>query len=384
MNVGFEAKRLFTNYTGLGNYARFVVDALSRFQPDNHYYLFTPRQLQNAEVAAITDRANVNVVSPSGLYAQKLFSALWRTWAMTKNENAKSLDIFHGLSQELPIGLPEKVKTIVTVHDLIFLRYPQFYNPIDVRIYHKKVKKACEVADCIVAISEQTADDIRKLIDPALASKIKVVYQGCHPIFRKKVDITDREQVRRKYQLPERFILNVGTVEERKNLIALVRAIGSLPERDRVPVIAVGRPTDYVKMVQKEIDRLGVGLWVKFLYPVPFEDLPALYQLSSLFVYPSLFEGFGIPIIEAIISGVPVISSTGSCFREAGGPNSIYVDPHDADELGRQISRVLSDSELREEMIRKSQEFIAKFEPQQIAIALDTIYRQIARPLSTS
>ncbi len=162
MRVGFEAKRLFSNFTGLGNYARFVVGALSEFVPQDHYILYTPRVRTHPEIDPIVVRPNVEVISPTGGY--KWFKGLWRSWGVSRDTSIDTLSVYHGLSQELPGGLPEKVRKVVTVHDLIYIRYPQFYKPIDVAIYKAKVRAACQTADRIIAISQQTADDLTEFI----------------------------------------------------------------------------------------------------------------------------------------------------------------------------------------------------------------------------
>lgn len=374
MNIGFEAKRFFTNYTGLGNYSRFVVDALSLHASENRYYLFTPRSALNPEVSAILGRDNVSVVEPRGVY--QLAPSIWRTWGVSLTRQARSIDIFHGLSQELPFNLSSQVKKIVTVHDLIFYRYPQFYHSADVAIYKAKVKSACQRATKIIAVSKQTAQDITTFlqVDP---SKIEVVYQGCHPNFKRAVTSQEVDEVRKKYGLPHNFILNVGTIEERKNLLLLIEAFSLLPKEARVPLVVVGRPTEYFQQVVSAARERRVLNEIIFLKQASFVDFPALYRGATVFVYPSLFEGFGIPLVEAIESNVPVITSTGSCFAEAAGPLARYVDPSDASALASELQLVLSDKTLREKMVRESKNHIQKFEPEKIATALNAVYQRL-------
>jgi glycosyltransferase involved in cell wall biosynthesis len=383
MNIGFEAKRFFTNYTGLGNYSRFIIDALSQNNSEDNLYLFTPRIVDHEENHQILKRKNVEVIGPTGLYAKPLLSALWRAWAVSNNPAMKKIQIFHGLSQELPMALPARIKKVVTVHDLIFLRYPQFYNAVDVSIYTRKVRAACENADRIIAISTQTADDIRnflRLKDPA---KIDVVYQGCHPIFKNKGNAEELERVRTRYSLPDQFILNVGTIEERKNLILIIKALAILPPKDRLPLVVVGRKTPYFETVLQEVTRHKLQEVVHFLSDVDFHDLPLIYQQARLFIYPSFFEGFGIPLIEAITSGAPVITSTGSCFREAAGRGAIYVNPESAEDLALEIRSLLSDETKRSSIIDEGHRYISQFEPNVIARNLTAVYRDlIPQPMS--
>jgi glycosyltransferase involved in cell wall biosynthesis len=371
MQVGFEAKRLFTNFTGLGNYSRFVVNALSEFAPENIYTLYSPKIKSHPEVDPILARTNIKAIGPTGGFT--FFKGLWRSWGVSLSPSIQSLNIFHGLSQELPSGLPKYIRKIVTVHDLIYIRYPKFYNPIDVAIYTAKVKSACRIADKVIAISQQTADDLIEFIkvDPA---KIEVVYQGSHPIFKTEASAQEKAIVKAKYNLPDEYILNVGTIEERKNVKRLVEALALLPESIRIPLVIIGRATDYLKEVIACAQERKVMDKIIFIHQASFQDLPALYQMATVFVYPSLFEGFGIPLLEAIESGVPVITSQGSCFHEAAGPDAIYIDPDNAESLGAALNNVLTDTALAQRVISTSTEYIKRFEPQVIASDIMQVY----------
>jgi glycosyltransferase involved in cell wall biosynthesis len=374
MNIGFEAKRFFTNYTGLGNYSRFVVDALSAHNTGHQYYLFTPRGAVNSEVSTILNRSNVKVIKPGGIF--QVAPSVWRTWGVSFNPYARALDIFHGLSQELPFNLPRRIKKIVTVHDLIFYRFPQFYHDADVAIYKAKVKSACRRADKIIAISNQTAQDLIDFLNIP-ASKIEVVYQGCHPNFKRAVTLQEISEVKKKYKLPEQFILNVGTIEERKNLLVLIEAFALLPKGMRIPLVVIGRVTEYYQRVVSRAKELGVFDEIIFLTHAVFSDFPALYKGSTVFVYPSLFEGFGIPLVEAITSGAPVITSQGSCFQEAAGADAIYIDPKNPHELASRLKDILGDATLRNRMVEKSSAYVRKFEPAEIASTLTRVYSSL-------
>lgn len=374
MKIGFEAKRFFTNYTGLGNYSRLIVSALSSHYPDNQHYLFTPRRISNGEVDDIIQRPNVKVKVPEGIYSR--VPSLWRTWGLSFGMEAKQLDVFHGLSQELPFNLSKKVKKVVTVHDLIFLRYPAFYHAWDVSIYEAKVKSACRRADKIIAISEQTRQDVIDFLN-IHPEKVEVVYQGCHPIFKQRILPDVKEKVRKKYGLPDQFILNVGTIEKRKNIILLVEALALLPESLQLPVVIMGRPSIYMNEIVEKARSLNVLNKLHFLHDASFQDFPAIYQLAAVFVYPSLFEGFGIPLLEAIESDTPVITSTGSCFIEAAGPDALYVDPTSSDAMANALSRVLTDGDLRDKMILNSRKFIDRFTPPKIADRLMNVYEGV-------
>lgn len=376
MKIGFDAKRFFSNFTGLGNYSRFVIRALSEYAPENNYFLFTPRLKSHPELNSILSRENIKIVIPPPAYSFFGLTSIWRTWGISKSAHTKDLEVYHGLSQELPVNLPATVKKIVTVHDLIFIRYPQLYKSIDAAIYRTKVQAACRQADRIIAISRQTKDDIVHFLktDPR---KIEVVYQGCHPNFKKRVATEMKTSIKLKYKLPQKYILTVGTIEERKNVVLLVKALALLPVDLRMHILIIGRPTAFKKRIIEQAMQLRVSQWILFVHDVSFTDLPAIYQGAEVFVYPSLFEGFGIPVVEALESAVPVIAGSGSCLSEAGGASALYVNPENERELADHITRVLSDVSLREQMIATGLTHTAKFEPDIIARQLVDIYKNV-------
>jgi glycosyltransferase involved in cell wall biosynthesis len=361
VRIGFDAKRVFNNFTGLGNYSRFVIDGLSEFYPGNEYFLYTPKIRQHPEVQKYL---SLNVRQPE----KGTPGAWWRTFSIANDIKRDRIDVFHGLSNELPMRKSPGTRTVLTVHDLIFLRFPEYYGIIDVSIYTWKLKHACASADVIVAVSQQTANDLRDFLNVD-ENKIKVVYQGCHPSFFTKGDI---DAVRKNYELPSEFILYVGTLEKRKNAGLIIRALSRL--KHKIPLVLVGKPTKYIAELEGLIKKYNVRDQVKFIHNVAFADLPAFYQAASLFVYPSVFEGFGIPIVEAIASGVPVITSNGSCFSEAGGPHCIYVNPSNPEELADSITMVLENIGLRTTMVDGSRIYIERFAPPVIAGDLMKVY----------
>ena len=167
----------------------------------------------------------------------------------------------------------------------------------------------------------------------------------------------------------------MGTVEERKNILLAVKALPLLPSD--LHLVVVGRQKPYARKVLSEAERLGVDSRVHFLQGVPNADLPALYQMAEACVYPSRYEGFGIPIIEAIQSGLPVVACTGSCLEEAGGPHSLYVDPDDPAALSRALLQVLKGAEGRDERIRQSQEYVRRFEGTDVASQVLQLYEEL-------
>ncbi|MGE0773106.1 MAG: glycosyltransferase family 4 protein [Cyclobacteriaceae bacterium] len=376
MRIGFDAKRLFNNFTGLGNYSRFVASALYQHPRQHQLYLYTPKIKRNKDTEFFIERERIQIELPPRFFRAMRLQSWWRTYGVGKAAEREQLDVFHGLSNELPIHKPSGVKTVVTIHDLIFKRFPQFYSSIDARIYDWKVRKACDLADRIVAISQQTAHDLADYIGVS-SERIEVIYQGCHPNFNLSFDPAALEGIRTKYRLPQSFILNVGTIESRKNALLIVKALSRL--KQSIPLVVVGRATNYEREITRWVKEHALENRVMLIRDAAFEDLPKIYQLASLFVYPSLFEGFGIPIVEAIACGLPVITSKGSCFSEAGGPGCVYINPYDEDELAHAIDQVLSDQQKQEEMKRTSREYIKRFEPAAIANDLTRLYEKLVQ-----
>ena len=371
MNIGFDAKRIVQNQTGLGNYGRYVIEILSMFHPDNHYYLFAPKQKKNDRLNLLHSKSNVAFVFPSGI--DRIIPTIWRTTGVRKDLFNREIAIFHGLSNELPVGIRHlKVKSVVSIHDLIFLRYPEFYNPIDRWIYRWKFQRACRIADKIIAVSECTKRDIMNFFSVP-EEKIDVVYQGCHSQFRQIASNEKICEVREKYRLPNRFLLYVGSIESRKNLLLAVKALRRLPED--IHLVAIGKSTSYQAKVEAYMRQSGLESRVHIRNKFLFSDLPAVYQSATVFIYPSFFEGFGIPVIEAMSCGVPVIATTGSCLEEAGGPDSIYVNPEDDQELASRILEIANNASLANRMIESGKIYVKRFEDERIASDIIRVYQ---------
>ena len=375
MRIGFDGKRAVQNFTGLGNYSRYIVDILCQFYPENEYVLYAPKKRDNKRLDMLTEKyPQLHLSYPAASFWRK-FSSLWRIFGITHQLEKENAGIFHGLSNELPLNIHKSdIKSVVTIHDLIFLRYPQYYHFIDRKIYTYKFRKACENADKIIAVSECTKRDIIQYFHIP-TDKIEVVYQGCDPVFERPIDNKKKEEVCAKYQLPARYILNVGSIEERKNALLIVQALAQLPQD--IHLVIVGRRTTYTKKIERFINEHSLASRVHLMHNIPFGDLPAIYQSAEVFVYPSHFEGFGIPIIEALHSGVPVVAATGSCLEEAGGPDSIYVNPNNVDETIQALKEILSNPSKKKLMIEKGKVFVKRFAAENHATQIINIYNNI-------
>lgn len=374
MKIGFDAKRITHNATGLGNYSRYVVNGLTSYFPENTYLLYTPSQGKEALRNRINKTDEVSFHYPESPFAKMLPSA-WRTFGITSALKQEKVDLYHGLSNELPIHIGKSgIHSVVTIHDLIFLRYPQFYKPTDRFIYTYKFRQACLQADKVVAISEQTRRDIVSFLHIP-ENKIEIVYQGCDPVFGLAAAEEVKLAVREKYQITSPYILYVGSMEERKNLLLLIKALKDIKED--ISVIAIGKRTPYTETVEAYIRENNLTGRVRLLSNISFSELPAFYQMASLFVYPSFFEGFGIPILEAQLSGIPIIAATGSCLEEAGGPGALYTNPNNEHDLQGLIEAVLNDPKLAASMRKGGLEYARNFDAKKLATDMSNLYKDI-------
>ena len=228
----------------------------------------------------------------------------------------------------------------------------------------------------IIAISQRTRQDIAQLggIDE---EHIDLIYQSCNPRYSSVLAPQQLEDVRGRLGLPKHFFLSVGSIEERKNLMLAVEALPHLPAE--LHLVAVGKQTGYAPKMLQKARRLGVLERVHLLHGVADADLQALYQLAEVFVYPSRYEGFGIPIIEAIQCRLPVVAATGSCLEEAGGPDCLYVSPDAPDALAAAIVQLRPGADGREERVRRSLLYVQRFQGLSVASQVADIYRQLAR-----
>ena len=371
MRIGIDAKRAFNNKTGLGNYARWLIAQLIKYYPEHEYYLFTPKVHDDFK-DLFTKIPHVKIIIPDTI-SGKLMPSLWRTYSIVDICNNLELDVYHGLSNEMPIGIDKfRGLKICTIHDLIFLRYPNYYNNIDRYIYKKKVSNAVNASNIVLACSKQTKEDvIRYLNFPD--HKIHVHYQNCSEAFSKKIVSPNESELPLKYGITKPFVLTVGTIEPRKNQLSLVKAFHLLHTKE-IQLVLIGRKTDYASEIQTYIDTHALHDNVLMIDNVNQDDLPEIYRWASAFAYISAFEGFGIPVLEAMRSGIPVLLSNQSSLPEVGGDAAIYTHPNDVDEIHMKLKELLYSDELRKTLLEKAIVQINLFENKRLMDELMSFY----------
>ncbi len=365
LKIAFDAKRAFNNHTGLGNYSRFVIKGMLDAYPQHVFYLFTPSV--KAEYASLVDGyANVHIISPQNILS-KTFKALWRTFGVKGMLNKIGVDVYHGLSNELPANIKSfKGKSVVTIHDLIFLRYPQYYKPIDRRIYKRKFLHACVDADVVVAASAQTASDIQSFLGID-AQKIQVVYQNCDEQFNQQLTNQELDKVRLRYRLSSPYFICIGTLEPRKKQLLVLQAFHQA--NTNANLVFVGKQTEYAQQLHQYINQNNLTDRVHFIEGAAFEDFPALYQNAQMAIYASEFEGFGIPVLEAMRSGVNVAVANTSSLTEVGGDAVLYFETCD------ELSKIFKNAHQTSINQGKVQNQLAKFSPKPLLDQLMAIYK---------
>lgn len=367
LKIGFDAKRIVRNGTGLGSYGRTLVNDLAQYPL--RLNLYAPDKGRDDLRTQIVERDNIAFVYPTSRH----FKSYWRSRGIVADLKRDGIQLFHGLSGELPFGIRKSgIKSVVTIHDLIFLRHPEFYNPIDVQIYKWKFRQTIKEADYIIAISECTKRDILEYGGNLVSEdKITLIYQSCSPRF----NTSQNYKTSNLNSKLGRYVLSVGSIEPRKNTMLALKALHHLP--DDISLVLVGRHTAYTDKLIQYAKANGLGHRLHILHGVPDTDLPALYAGAECFVYPSVYEGFGIPIIEAISCGLPVVACTGSCLEEAGGPDSLYVAPNDAIGMANAIRRSLKGADDREERIQRSMDYIRRFSGTDVAGQVVDVYKRV-------
>ena len=372
LRIGFDAIRALHNTTGLGNYARGVLRGLYHATPQHALHLYSPKPAAAAfrdfpaEIGAALHRPT-DASTP-------VARATWRTFRLGRAAARDEMQLYHGLTHEIPRDLPRTgVPSVVTFADLIYEKHPEYFPLFDRWSYRWRYRWSARHADAIVAISAQTRDDLVECygID---AARITVVPPARDAAFGIMAPNTERALVRAKYALPSEFVLSVGTLEPRKNHDVLLRSLANIRPAQAPPLVLVGRDGGSMSALEATIRRLGLGERVVVRTDVSTPDLPALMQCASLFLYPSRVEGFGMPIVEALSAGVPVVATRGGCLVEAGGPGSRYVGGDDVDGWATAITELVADNAARASMRAAGHEHARHFDRGRVAARLLGVY----------
>ena len=270
------------------------------------------------------------------------------------------------------------IKWVVTIHDIAFLYYKTDYSFFDRFIHFQKIRYSCQKADVVIAVSEYTKTNICKKFNLP-PEKVEVVYQTVNDIFKKTYTKVDFQQVVNLYQIPNQYFLSVGSITARKNLLSALKAWKSLPIEYQWPFLIIGKPNlKYFKLIKEELDLFKEIYSNKIIFRnVANEHLPIVYQNAKVFIYPSYFEGFGIPVLEALYSGIPVITSKTTSLPEVGGPGAYLIDPANYEEIKEGILFFMQHREQRKHAVNKGLEHVKNFDAQVVTDKLVRVYQSL-------
>lgn len=350
MRIAFDAKRYFKNTTGLGNYSRWLISGLAS-EPGLELLLF------HADKEKV--QSTIPVIGPSTI---KLSKALWRVRGIVKDLVKNKVEIYHGLSNEIPFGIHKTtIKSVVTIHDLIQKRFPENYSGIDRNIYNRKLKYAQKYADVIVVPSQQSKKDLIKYYHTE-ADRIKVIPLGMPSI-----------PAGLKTENEDKYILCVSGMSQRKNLVNLVKAFLNTSEHAYPLIIAgkIGDSYNRLKFLCGKTDR------IKLITNPDIEQIHTLYHNALFCVYPSTFEGFGLPILEAFAHGKTVATSNISSLPEVGGDAVLYFDPDNTDSISNALNTLIHSELHRKSLEKKVLEQRKHFENHSILSQYTALYNSL-------
>lgn len=357
MRIGLDAKRAFLNKAGLGNYSRVLINGLQHISSHSELYLFSA--YTNPDLAALLSTP-YTLIQPDTLLT-RMFPALWRTFGIAALNEKYNLDIYHGLSSEMPVISPQrKTRYVVTVQDVLFAHRKEQFPLIDRMMYRHKVAYAMQHADAVITNSEAVRKDLKVLFPSEVP--VYVIYQAADDVFNRIISLGDKKAVLQRYGLPSGYILQVSSFYPRKNHQLTLRGFAGIAERIPHHLVFVGREGDQHRYIRAEAESLGIGNRLHILEHVPVQDLPALYQSAALSVFPSSDEGLGIPVLESMISGTPVITMRGTSMEEQAGKAAGYVESGDDIEgMSGIMLKLILDNTLQNQYIQSGLERAALF-----------------------
>lgn len=357
MNIGVNALLMGGTRAGIGNYIYNLLKALACVDADNNYQVFVNEQYPAGLRAHNQEPVPVNLIS-QGSWAR----ILWEQVMLPLSVAKRDIDIMHFPDYSLPVLLESK-PSIITVHDLTYKLFPETFSRGKLLTKLALLGPSLRKAAGIIAVSGNTKKDLIELCGVS-PERITVIHNGVDlEVFRPMESGKMREQLAVKYNLEPGYILYVGTLEPRKNITTLIKAFKMLRESHRLPhklVIAGGKGWLY-REIFRAVSELGLKQEVLFTGYIPADELPLFYNGAGVFVYPSLYEGFGLPPLEAMACGVPVVTSDCSSLPEVVGETGIMVNPTDVEALSDAIERILTDRQLAETLsvqgLKRAQEF---------------------------
>lgn len=376
MRIGFDLRPFLKQETGVGVYLRNLLLSLAQMDQSNEYFLFSASlkdRFPRSQIPPFSEKRFLDLPLPV-----KMMNFFWHkfSWPPLDYFFRERLDLTHSPS---PLILPTKGKKIVTVHDLFFMDFPGLVDREARRDFATKAAGSLLNADGVIAVSRFTRSQLleRLAIDE---KRVRVIYHSLDPVFLTDVSPEETEEIEKRYSLPSSFILCVGALEPRKNLLNLIEALKTIHKKHkRVLLVIVGRTGPDYKRLERKIRKDGLDSWVRVMGYLPFEELRGLYRLATVFVFPSLCEGFGLPLLEAMACDLPIASSRVSSLPEIAQDAALYFHPEEPEDMADCIIRLLRDEGLRQSLIAKGKRRVLDFDWRVTAVETLRFYQSVVK-----
>jgi glycosyltransferase involved in cell wall biosynthesis len=371
MNIAIDTRLLERKMTGVGRYLLNILKNLTECDEQNDYFLFSYRRLPQYEKERIKSISTLKF-TPQGIF-QKATSPFWLNFVLPKYLEKYKIDLFFSPNHFLPIK-KIRPKSIVVIHD-VFHKIDKNFHPLYYRKYADfLLKRAVKNSELIIAVSESSKRDIIRFYNVP-EEKIKVIYEAAEDAFQPRdLSEIEKRKLREKYNFPEKFILYIGVLEERKNIEGIIKIADLIKDKTETPIFLFGRigykGNQYIKEMKKRRNIQYKGF-------VENQDLPYLYNLATIFLFPSFYEGFGLPVLEAMQSGIPVLTSNTSSLPEIVKDGGIMHDPRDYEKFAKSIMKLLEDKDFYYKMRNKGLEQAKKFSWKQTTKELVNLFNQI-------
>lgn len=372
MRIGIDARLLENRMTGIGRYLAGILKYIPEIDRENEYYLFSFSDLDNYKKRGF----KVIATGEKNLIPSRIFSPLWLNFVLPKFLKKNKIDLFFEPNYFLPLSNKE-IKNVITVHDLfqkIDKNYQQFYYRKYLDFF---LPRAIKNSNAIIAVSENTKKDIIEFYNIS-EGKINVIYEAADEIFQPRdLDKEHKQKLISKYNLPSEFILYVGVIENRKNITGILKIADILQKnKNNIKITLIGNPGFGFKQIYEDIKNKNN---IYYLDNIEGEDLPYIYNLAKIFLFPSFYEGFGLPPLEAMQSGIPVLSSNTSSLPEVVGEGGIMHNPEDYESFSQDIIKLLEDRDFYDKIRRKGIRQARNFSWRETAKKIVGIFNQVYR-----